>query len=83
MFTYAFAPEVLQPFLPLPLQLDLHQDNTAFLAIALVDTRNLRPAGFPKIFGLNFILAGYRIFVRYKTSEGKNLRGLYILKSGH
>jgi hypothetical protein len=31
--------------------------------------------------GNNFFLTGYRIFVRYTTSKGKRLRGLYILKS--
>jgi hypothetical protein len=31
--------------------------------------------------GHDFLLTGYRIFVRYTTSEGKSLRGLYILRS--
>ena len=31
--------------------------------------------------GNNFVLTGYRIFVRYVTSEGKRLRGLYIIRS--
>jgi hypothetical protein len=35
----------------------------------------------PKIFGRNFFLVGYRIFVRYTDDAGKRVRGLYILKS--
>jgi hypothetical protein len=31
--------------------------------------------------GNDFFLIGYRIFVRYTSNAGKNLRGLYILKS--
>jgi hypothetical protein len=41
----------------------------------------LRPKGFPLFAGNDFILSGYRVFVRYKTHDGKRLRGLYILGS--
>jgi hypothetical protein len=47
----------------------------------MVNTKNLRPKGFPKFMGNDFFLTGYRIFVRYNTSEGKRLRGLFIIKS--
>ncbi len=49
--------------------------------MAMVQTKNLRPKGFPKVMGNDFFLIGYRVFVRYTTNTGKNLRGLYILKS--
>lgn len=39
------------------------------------------PKGFPKFMGNDFFLIGYRVFVRYTNQAGKNLRGLYILKS--
>jgi hypothetical protein len=39
------------------------------------------PKGFPAFLGNDFTLIGYRIFVRYTNEKGKNLRGLYILKS--
>jgi hypothetical protein len=51
------------------------------VAVAMVKTQKLRPKGFPAFFGNDFFLIGYRVFVRYTTSEGKKLRGLYILKS--
>ncbi|AWV90287.1 DUF2071 domain-containing protein [Bradymonas sediminis] len=81
VLAYSFPKEVLEPLLPPGLALDLHQDSVGFLAVALVSTRGLRPRGFPAIFGQDFVLAGYRLFVRYNTSQGRNLRGLYILGS--
>ena len=81
VLTFAVPKEQLQDLLPPCLTLDTHQDKWAFIAVAMVQTKDLRPKGFPKIMGNNFFLIGYRIFVRYKTLAGKNLRGLYILKS--
>lgn len=81
VFTFAVPKEELQNKIPECLSLDTFQDKWAFIAIAMVQTKELRPKGFPKFMGNNFFLIGYRIFVRYKTNEGKNLRGLYILKS--
>ncbi|RZL29151.1 MAG: hypothetical protein EOO96_20110 [Pedobacter sp.] len=81
VLTYALHKEQLEALLPTCLTLDMHENNWAFVAVALVQTENLRPKGFPKFMGNDFFLAGYRIFVRYTTNEGKNLRGLYILKS--
>ena len=81
VLTFAIPKEELQGFIPDCLELDTFQDKWAFIAIAMVQTKELRPKGFPKFIGNNFFLIGYRIFVRYTTSEGKRLRGLYILKS--
>mgnify|MGYP000882135202 FL=1 len=47
----------------------------------MVQTKSLRPKGFPSWMGNDFFLLGYRIFVRYINEGGKNQRGLYILKS--
>jgi uncharacterized protein YqjF (DUF2071 family) len=81
VLTYAVPKEMLAPLLPECLTLDTFQDRWAFIAVAMVKTRNLRPKGFPSFLGNDFILTGYRIFVRYTTSQGKHLRGLYILRS--
>lgn len=80
VLTFAVPKEELLPFIPPSLELDT-LNNWGFIAVAMVDTINLRPKGFPEIFGNNFFLIGYRIFVRYTTQSGKNLRGLYILRS--
>ncbi len=81
VLTFAFPKEQLQHLIPECLQLDTFQDKWAFVAVAMVQTKDLRPKGFPKFMGNDFFLIGYRVFVRYTTNSGKNLRGLYILKS--
>ena len=81
VLTFALPKEQLQSFIPACLTLDTYEDNLAFMAVAMVQTKDLRPKGFPAFMGNNFFLIGYRIFVRYKNNDGKNLRGLYILKS--
>ena len=78
VLTFAVPKEQLKSFLPPCLELDTFQDKWAFIAIALVQTKDLRPKGLPRIFGNDFFLIGYRIFVKYHTSYGKRLRGLYI-----
>jgi uncharacterized protein YqjF (DUF2071 family) len=81
VLTFAFPKEQLERLLPDCLSLDTFDDKWAFMAIALVKTKDLRPKGFPKVFGNDFVLIVYRIFVRYTNNAGKRLRGLYILKS--
>lgn len=81
VLTYAVPKTQLQPLIPECLSLDTLNDHWAFLAVAMVQTKNLRPKGFPEFFGNDFVLTGYRVFVRYTTSSGKRLRGLYILRS--
>ena len=81
VLTYAVPKEELQQLIPECLELDTFEDKWAFVAVAMVDTRNLRPKGFPAFLGNDFILTGFRIFVRYANNAGKRLRGLYILKS--
>jgi hypothetical protein len=81
VLTFAVPKEQLEHLIPECLQLDTFKDKWAFVAVAMVQTKHLRPKGFPKFMGNDFFLIGYRVFVRYTTNAGKNLRGLYILKS--
>jgi len=81
VLTFAVPKEQLQNLIPECLELDTFQDKWAFVAIAMVQTKGLRPKGFPKFMGNDFFLIGYRIFVRYTNNAGKRLRGLYIIKS--
>ncbi len=81
VLTFALNKEDLRNFIPPKLALDTFHDEWAFLAVAMVQTHHLRPKGFPKILGHDFFLIGYRVFVRYQNLAGKNIRGLYILKS--
>jgi hypothetical protein len=52
-----------------------------FVAVALVQTRKLRPVGTPSALGRDFFLSGYRIFVTFRTPAGRTVRGLRILRS--
>lgn len=81
VFTFAIPKEEIQHLIPECLELDTFGDKWGFIAVAMVQTKALRPKGFPKVLGNNFFLIGYRVFVRYKNNAGKSLRGLYILKS--
>lgn len=80
VLAYAIPEERLKPFLAPGLQLDTY-GGFGFLAIAMVETRDLRPSFLPSACGLNLFLAGYRIFARYRTPAGRTLRGLRILRS--
>ncbi len=81
VLTFAIPKEQIKHLIPECLELDTFNDKWAFIAIAMVQTKGLRPKGFPEILGNDFFLIGYRVFVRYVNNAGKRLRGLYILKS--
>lgn len=81
VITYALPITLVKSQLPPCFEPDTFNNAFGFAAVAMVQTESLRPAIFPAFLGNNFFLTGYRIFVRYTTSEGKRLRGLYILKS--
>ncbi|MBA3935924.1 MAG: DUF2071 domain-containing protein [Planctomycetes bacterium] len=81
VLAFAVPKDELQPLIPPRLELDTLHDTHAFLAVAMVETRDLRPRGFPRWLGQDFFLIGYRIFVRYTDPAGRRMRGLYILGS--
>lgn len=81
VLTFAIPKDQILPLIPECLELDTFKDKWAFIAVAMVQTKGLRPKGLLKIFGNDFFLIGYRVFVRFTTQAGKKLRGLYILKS--
>ena len=80
VLTFALPEAALAPLLPPGLTVDA-VDGQGFLAIALVQTRGLRPAGWPRALGQDFFLSGYRVFARFRTASGRTLRGLRILRS--
>jgi len=81
VLTFAVPRAELAALLPAPLVPDTFAGEWGFLAVALVQTRQLRPKGFPAALGQDFFLIGYRAFVRYPSPTDKRLRGLYILRS--
>lgn len=79
--TFAVPKEEVAARLPACLEPDTYDNRWGFVAVAVVQTRHLRPSGFPEFFGHDFLLVGYRFFVRYRSASGRTLRGLYILRS--
>ncbi|QJR36390.1 DUF2071 domain-containing protein [Gemmatimonas groenlandica] len=78
--SFAFPEHVVRPLVPRSLSLDVF-NGYAFVAVAMVWTRALRPAWLPEMFGQDFFLAGYRVFTRFQEPSGRRLRGLRILRS--
>ncbi len=81
VLTFAVPKYQLKHLIPECLEPDTFDDKWGFIAVAMVQTKHLRPTGFPKFLGNNFFLIGYRVFVKYRNNKNKRLRGLYILKS--
>lgn len=79
VLTYALEPKVLEPLLPPGLMLDTYR-GYGFLAIALVQTKRLRPSFLPAAMGRDFFLSGYRVFTRLNGGK-QSIRGLRILRS--
>jgi len=75
---YALPATSLAPLLTPGLELDQVGD-LGFLAVALVQTRALRPAGWPRALGQDFFLSGYRVFAHLR--DRPSIRGLRILRS--
>lgn len=80
VLTYALPKTILIPLLPPGLILDCYGEH-GFVAAAFVQTRRMRPRGWPSVVGMDFFLSGYRIFTRFRTNAGPTLRGLRILRS--
>jgi hypothetical protein len=80
VLVYAFPAANLQDCVPAGMSLDAWE-GLGFAAAAFVQTRSLRPEVMPSWCGRDFFLAGYRVFVKHRTREGRTLRGLRILRS--
>ena len=78
--TYALPAPVLRRLLPPGRELETF-GSYGFVAVALVQTRSLRPSGWPEALGQNFFLAGYRVFTTFERPDGRTVRGLRILRS--
>jgi hypothetical protein len=78
--SFAFPEMLLRQIVPDGLEIDAYE-GLGFVTVALVWTKQLRPAGFPVFLGRDFFLAGYRVFTRLSDSSGRRLRGLRILRS--
>ena len=78
--TYAVPADTLQSLVPPGLELETLR-GYGFVAVAMVQTESLRPAGLPPRAGRDFFLTGYRVFTTCRRPDGRTLRGLRILRS--
>jgi Uncharacterized conserved protein (COG2071) len=78
--TYAAPAATLSKFVTPGLHLD-DWKGLGFFAAAFVQTRQMRPALLPRFLGRGYFFGGYRLFCRYRTDDGRELRGLRILRS--
>lgn len=81
VIAWALPAQILEPLVPPGLSLDTYDGHWGFVVIAMVQTRNLRPAFLPAWAGRDYALTGYRIFVRHRDRTGRTRRGLHILRS--
>ena len=56
VLTFAVPKEELKSLIPECVTLDTLEDKWAFLAVAMVKTKGLRPKGFPRFMGNDFVL---------------------------
>ncbi len=56
VLTYALPKEELEDLIPEYIELDTFQKKYGFLAVAMVNTKYLRPKGAPKFLGNDFFL---------------------------
>lgn len=80
VLTYAFPEETLRSLVPAALALET-RDDVAFVAVAVVDMRQLRPSGLPRWAGTDAIFVGYRVFVRTQLPGGRVRRGLKVVRT--
>ncbi len=75
LVNFAIKPEALRPLIPEPIELELH-DGEACLSIVIAEMDKMRPAFFPRAFGVTYNQVVYRVVVR---ANGE--RGVYFLRS--
>jgi len=77
---YSCEPDDLQRLLCPGIDVDVI-GGRGHLAVAFVDQRDFRPRGFPRWAGRDFFMVEYLAFVTYESSDGRQMRGLYLLQS--
>lgn len=77
---YSCEPDDLQRLLCPGINVDVI-GGRGHLAVAFVDQRDFRPRGFPRRVGRDFFMVEYLAFVTYESSDGRQMRGLYLLQS--
>jgi len=75
VLTFAVPKEQVAGLIPECLELDTFQDKWAFIAVAMVQTKNLRPKGFPKFMGNDFFFDWIQNFCSLYKYSRKTAKG--------
>lgn len=51
------------------------------VAVAFVDQRDFRPRFLPRFLSYDFFMVEYLAFVTFQSSDGRRMRGLYLIRS--
>lgn len=70
-------PDVVQQILPQPFRPKLHHD-ASLVGICLIRLEQIRPAGFPGLFGMSSENAAHRIAVEWTDETGVQREGVFI-----
>ncbi len=63
------SPDILQPFVPVPLQMDTF-DGKTYIGIVPFKMRNIRPRWLPKALAFNFLETNVRVYVVHNEQPG-------------
>jgi len=77
LLAYRAPAELVRRLVPEPL-LPLEKGPWGFFNLVVCEIKRMRPAGVPRLFGVSYRHAAYRIPVR---SQGAGVEGLYFLRS--
>jgi hypothetical protein len=77
LINFRATPDVVQRILPAPFRPKLHCDH-AIVGVCLIRLEQIRPRGFPEVFGLSSENAAHRIAVEWTDSAGSHCEGVFI-----
>jgi len=79
LLTYAVDPQLLVPYIPKGLELDIYKGK-AFVSFVAFEFLNTKVKGIPIPFHINFPEVNLRFYVRHKSKDGEERRGVVFIK---
>jgi len=80
LFTFQSPPEWAEALLPDCLTPIVH-NGCAFWNVVVCHVRDMRPRSFPRMLGVSYRHAAYRLYVRYQPEDAPAIEGLYFVRS--
>ncbi|MEX2216469.1 MAG: DUF2071 domain-containing protein [Phycisphaeraceae bacterium] len=80
LLAYRTPAESVRSLLPVGLEL-MTRGPWAFWNVVVCRVEKMRPTGLPRCCGLSYHHVAYRLYITAKTAAGKDMQGLYFLRS--